>query len=128
MDPKINYLKNNIFGKSKIVHNKNEEDPAHFISRLQLSQNATTPTNDLARSSGTHYTTDETEVKKKQNSFETESVEELDTEEKRDAAKNDVQYMKDGKNRYSDTQIGERVQYSYDSDYFSLWTPCFRNN
>ena len=48
-DAKPNYLQNTIFG-GEIVHNKNSEDPAHFILRLKSLEKAT-PTYDLAGSS-----------------------------------------------------------------------------
>ena len=48
-DAKPNYLQNTIFG-GEIVHNKNSEDPAHFILRLKSLEKAT-PTYDHAGSS-----------------------------------------------------------------------------
>ena len=48
-DAKPNYLQNTIFS-GEIVHNKNSEDPAHFILRLKSLEKAV-PTYDLARSS-----------------------------------------------------------------------------
>ena len=48
-DAKSNYLQNTIFG-GEIVHNKNSEDPAHFILRLKSLEKAT-PTYDHAKSS-----------------------------------------------------------------------------
>ncbi len=48
-DAKPNYLQNTIFS-GEIVHNKNNEDPAHFILRLKSLKEAL-PTYDLAGSS-----------------------------------------------------------------------------
>ena len=48
-DAKPNYLQNTIFG-GKVVYNKNNEDPAHFILRLKSLEKAL-PTYDPARSS-----------------------------------------------------------------------------
>ena len=48
-DAKQNYLQNTIFS-GEIVHNKNSEDPAHFILRLKSLKKAV-PTYDLAGSS-----------------------------------------------------------------------------
>ena len=53
-DAKPNYLQNTIFS-GEIVHNKNSEDPAHFILRLKSLEKAV-PTYDLAGSSDNSIT------------------------------------------------------------------------
>ena len=51
MDARPRYLKNSVFN-GEIVYNKNNEDPAHFILRLN-TLNKQMPTYDLAGSSNT---------------------------------------------------------------------------
>lgn len=65
MDPRENYLRNNVFKNNTIKYSKYNEDPANFISRLRLSQNATMPANDLARSSDSNDSMDGEKVKGK---------------------------------------------------------------
>ena len=64
-DVHSNYLKNTLLKPEKILYNKNNEDPAHFISRLKLPPNADMSGNDLARSSQGDDSTDDEKVKGK---------------------------------------------------------------
>ena len=59
-DAKPNYLQNTIFS-GEIVHNKNSEDPAHFILRLKSLEKAV-PTYDLAGSSNNSITQPKSKV------------------------------------------------------------------
>ena len=60
-DAKTNYLKN-LMSSGEIVHNKNNEDPAHFILRLKSLKKAL-PDDDHAKSSNKDISQDEAEVK-----------------------------------------------------------------
>lgn len=68
-DAKPNYLQNTIFS-GEIVHNKNSEDPAHFILRLKSLEKAM-PTYDLAGSSKDSIP----ETAEKSNPFDENSLE-----------------------------------------------------
>ena len=70
-DAKANYLQNLMSG-GEIVHNKNNEDPAHFILRLK-SLNKALPDDDRAKSSSENISQDKAKVK-------SESAEALDVE------------------------------------------------
>lgn len=70
-DAKPNYLQNTIFS-GEIVHNKNSEDPAHFILRLKSLEKAV-PTYDLAGSSDNSIT----ENAEKSNPFGEKSLEKV---------------------------------------------------
>jgi hypothetical protein len=72
MDASHNYLINSVFGKGKIVLNKKNEDPVHFISRLKLSQNATMPGNDLTEPSEEKDITSDKKVKSSGESYSRE--------------------------------------------------------
>lgn len=73
-DAKPNYLKNTIFS-GEIVHNKNSEDPAHFILRLKSLEKAV-PTYDPAGSSNSSIT----DNAPKSNTFEENSSEKFSGE------------------------------------------------
>lgn len=59
-DAKANYLSRLLGDGANIVFNKNEEDPAHFISRLKLLEKAV-PENDRTKSSTNHSIHDESD-------------------------------------------------------------------